>query len=645
MRKAIHRHAIALKNDLVREQKRTYFKCIFIGVLIFGSVHLALMIIKNPAFENSIYFRSSSSAFTTTTTTTPSSSSPSNRMLGRVKRLEDLKYALEKISSILQRSTKGVVSTTANHLPPQNTIRKQQQQDLTMSFSSSDVISEKGGLSGAAFPPESNILSSSSSPSSISSSVPSTEGETNNGRDEAKLNEIKASFKLAWNGYSKYCWGRDELKPLSKSCNDWVHMGLTIIDALDSLFIMGFRDEFQKAKEWVRTSLQTNINQKISFFESIIRVTGGLLSAYELSGDKIFLDKAVEVQNGLNKAFDKTQSGLPISEINPVTGQGDLPGWTGRNLILAEVASNVLEFSKLTQLTKNPVYSRLAERVINHLDQLPMNLPKGLYPTYLNPTTGAKASNDVSIGGMGDSWYEYELKAWLLLSRKNPKYQRMYLESIRAIQERLVGRTKSGKAWIKTLKGPFDNGMMEHLVCFLPGTIALGVHNKVSENQMELDSQMELAKDLMDTCYDMYDKLSSTKLAPDSVRFRGGAMTIHGSQFRLRPETVESLFYMWRITHDDKYRKMAWNIFKAMDTYCKVDGVGHANIFDVNSPSRKEDRMESFWLAETLKYLYLTFEDDSVIDINKFVFNTEAHPFRVIEKKMDLDLVSSSAAS
>eukprot|EP00466_Bigelowiella_natans_P005543 jgi/Bigna1/80832/fgenesh1_pg.74_\ len=415
----------------------------------------------------------------------------------------------------------------------------------------------------------------------------------------------------------------------------------------DSLFIMGFRDEFQKAKEWVRTSLQTNINQKISFFESIIRVTGGLLSAYELSGDKIFLDKAVEVQNGLNKAFDKTQSGLPISEINPVTGQGD-------------VASNVLEFSKLTQLTKNPVYSRLAERVINHLDQLPMNLPKGLYPTYLNPTTGAKASNDVSIGGMGDSWYEYELKAWLLLSRKNPKYQRnrtleredFRLETMLMIKKKiriansvrwLVGRTKSGKAWIKTLKGPFDNGMMEHLVCFLPGTIALGVHNKacVSENQMELDSQMELAKDLMDT----YDKLSSTKLAPDSVRFRGGAMTIHGSQFRLRPETVESLFYMWRITHDDKYRKMAWNIYKAMDTYCKVDGVGHANIFDVNSPSRKEDRMESFWLAETLKYLYLTFEDDSVIDINKFVFNTEAHPFRVIEKKMDLDLVSSSAAS
>jgi len=416
-------------------------------------------------------------------------------------------------------------------------------------------------------------------------------------------------------------------------------MGLTIIDALDSLWIMDMKEEFNKARDWIANSLDFNQDKQVSFFESTIRITGGLLSAFELSGDRMLLDKAIQVQESLNEAFKKTATGLPISSINLVTGAGETPGWTGNNLILAEIATNSLEFHKLTQHSRDPTFSRLTEHVTEFLDTMDTGgMTKGLYPTLINPSTGTKASNKVSVGGMGDSWFEYELKTWILLAKTNKRYRRMYLESIEAIRERMVGELKNGNKYISTLDGVFKSGKMEHLACFLPGTLALGVHHGVARDGAEANAHMDLANGLMDLCYQMYT-MTPSKLAPDSVNVRSGYMRADGMEFRLRPESVESIFYMWRTTHDQKYREMAWNIFVSIDTHCKVEGVGHASLVDVNHPTQKGDRMESFWLAETLKYIYLTFEDDAHINIDEWVFNTEAHPFRVISSEEDLQYI------
>jgi hypothetical protein len=96
-----------------------------------------------------------------------------------------------------------------------------------------------------------------------------------------------------------------------------------------------------------------------------------------------------------------------------------------------------------------------------------------------------------------------------------------------------------------------------------------------------------------------------------------------------RPETVESLFYMWRITHDDIYREWGWEMFESFLIHTAVDHKGgYTSINDVNSvPTSARDNMESFWLAETLKYFYLLFGDDEVLPLDKVVFNTEAHAF------------------
>jgi len=95
-----------------------------------------------------------------------------------------------------------------------------------------------------------------------------------------------------------------------------------------------------------------------------------------------------------------------------------------------------------------------------------------------------------------------------------------------------------------------------------------------------------------------------------------------------RPETVESLFIMWRLTGDEIYREWGWKIFRAFVEHSSVgDGGGFTSLDSVMSvPAKQRDNMESFWLAETLKYLYLLFSEDKLLPLTDVVFNTEAHP-------------------
>ena len=97
-----------------------------------------------------------------------------------------------------------------------------------------------------------------------------------------------------------------------------------------------------------------------------------------------------------------------------------------------------------------------------------------------------------------------------------------------------------------------------------------------------------------------------------------------------RPETVESLFYMYRLTKDERYREWGWEIFQAFEKYTKVEGGGYACLKSVYTAGNFRDRMESFFLTETLKYLYLLFgDDDNVLSLREWVFNTEAHPLPI----------------
>ena len=173
---------------------------------------------------------------------------------------------------------------------------------------------------------------------------------------------------------------------------------------------------------------------------------------------------------------------------------------------------------------------------------------------------------------------------------------------------------------------------MDHLVCFLPGVLALGAHYGAGGER-----EMKLAEELMDTCWETYAR-QPTGLGPEIVHFERPHgeddfyVKANDAHNLLRPETAESLFIMWRLTHLEKYRDRGWAMFKSFKQHCRVGTGGYTSIKSVlKVPFETRDKMESFFLGETLKYLFLLFSEDDRISFDKYVLNTEAHPLPIFE--------------
>ncbi|XP_077986058.1 endoplasmic reticulum mannosyl-oligosaccharide 1,2-alpha-mannosidase-like isoform X2 [Glandiceps talaboti] len=450
-----------------------------------------------------------------------------------------------------------------------------------------------------------------------------------NPRQEA----VVAAFKHAWSGYKKYAWGHDELKPISKTHSEWFRLGLTLIDSLDTMYIMGLTEEFQEARDWVANTLDVNPNVDVNLFETTIRVLGGLLSTYHLSGDTVFLDKAVKLGDALLPCFN-SNSKVPYSDVNLKTHRAHAPKW-GPDSTVSEVSTIQLEFRDLTFSTGNKKYKVAVDEVMDHL----LSLPKKdhLVPIFINANTGKfRTGSTITLGARGDSYYEYLLKQWIQTGQSEGKFKEEYNSAVDGIQEKLLKESvPNGLTFIgELLSGNNFSPKMDHLVCFFPGTLALGFYNGLSERHLDLSEA------LLYTCYQMYQQMP-TFLSPEIVYFN---TNVHGREDisvksadthnLLRPETIESLFYIFRVTQDERYRDWGWEIFQAFEKYTKIPSGGYSsidNVKSVNHPGFK-NKMESFFLGETLKYFYLLFSDDmNLIPLDQYVFNTEGHPLPIRE--------------
>ncbi|KAK5879745.1 hypothetical protein CesoFtcFv8_022838 [Champsocephalus esox] len=446
--------------------------------------------------------------------------------------------------------------------------------------------------------------------------------------------KIKEMMKHAWDSYRLYAWGSNELRPVSKtghSSNLFGSIkGATIVDALDTLYIMEMFEEFDAATDWVEKNLDFNVNAEVSVFEVNIRFVGGLLSAYYLSGKEVYRRKAVELGEKLLPAF-KTPTGIPWALLNLKSGVGrNWPWASGGSSILAEYGTLHLEFMHLSKLSGNPEFAQKVmniRKVLNRLDK-----PQGLYPNYLNPNSGQWGQHHVSVGGLGDSFYEYLLKAWLMSDKTDDEAKKMYYDALQAIEINLMRKSSGGLTYIAEWKGGLLEHKMGHLTCFAGGMIALGADGAPSD---KTGHQMEQAAEIARTCHESYAR-TSLKLGPEAFRFDGGVEAIATRQnekyFILRPEVIETYMYMWRFTHDPKYREWGWEAVQALEQHCRVEG-GYSGVRDVYaSTPNHDDVQQSFFLAETLKYLYLLFSDDDHLAFDHWVFNTEAHPLPVIKK-------------
>lgn len=474
-----------------------------------------------------------------------------------------------------------------------------------------------------------------------------------------RAGKVKDAFKLSFAGYEKYAWGYDEFQPVSKNKRQMTQqgMGWIIIDALDTMMLMNLTSELSHARQWIHDELTYDQDHDVNTFETTIRMLGGLLSAHYLStqfpgvyapvkddlSDDLYVEKATDLADRLLGAYE-TSSGVPWASINLHTGAGIPSHADGGASSTAEATSLQLEMKYVAKLTGEDHYWNKAERVMKVIDD---NDPEdGLVPIFIYADQGKFRGNNIRYGSRGDSYYEYLIKQYLQTSQQEPAYQAMWNESMAGMKKHLITYSFPHNF---TVLGERPNGLnghispkMDHLVCFLPGTIALATTGGKSLAEAkaqpnwgpEQEEDMRLAEELMNTCWGMYkaapiglageithftlhdppmmynefaqdakppspEDFDSTGLGSDFIGH--GDFIIKGSDSHnlQRPETAESLFYMWRITGDDKYRRWGWEMFEAFQQWTIVeDGTGYSSLNTVlRVPALLRDNMESFWLA------------------------------------------------
>lgn len=521
---------------------------------------------------------------------------------------------------------------------------------------------------------------------------------------EARRVAVREQFQDVWDSYRRYAWAQDELRPITADSEEtFGGWGATLVDSLDTLWIMGLREDFFEAVEAVaaidfgRTSLKT-----ISVFETTIRYLGGLLSAYDLSQEPVLLEKAVQLGEMLYRAFDTTNN-TPLGWLDiEETKVADRTEFVAEmNLCFACLGSLTMEFTRLAQITTQPKYYDVVARITTMMarKQNSTQLP-GLWPTMINAAKGEfNQSRSFSIGALADSTYEYLPKMHALLGGLDPMYEKLYKDSATIIDKYMLYRPMVPEAahgedllLCGDIYTPRPGEVtleptMQHLTCFIGGMFGIAGRLFSDPHHVELGAKLTkgciyayaaMPTGIMPETFQMLPCASRTSCPwngtawEEKVMQHYGAADVHGTaevarEFRtppgftyirdrrylLRPEAIESVFIMYRITGEKQYLDDAWDMFVSIISASKTP-YANGQVMDVTfvppSPSPPpgrsvnsipgvrdkphtreqniEDKMESFWTAETLKYFYLIFSEPDMISLDDWVFNTEAHPFR-----------------
>ena len=423
------------------------------------------------------------------------------------------------------------------------------------------------------------------------------------GRDAAHAEvmaaRVKAEFLHAWDGYRTYAWGHDALKPLSRGAHDWYGESLLMspVDALDTLVLMGLDAEAREDRELIASRLSFDKDIEVKHFEVVIRLLGGLLSGYELTGDARLLALADELGTRLAPAFGSA-TGLPYVYVNLKTGH------TRGTVSNPAEAALILEYGRLSQLTGKPLYRERAMRALRAV--YARRSPRDLVGERFDVDSGAWTRTTSHIGARIDSYYEYLWKCWRLFADRECRtmWQVSSTAALRYYPQKVDGRLWFGQ--VDMASGERTGSEYGSLEAFFPGLLAYSGH--VAE-----------ARRLHSSSVFMWDLAG---IEPESYDFR--AQRITDAAYPLRPEIVESTWYLYRLTKDPRYRAIGEHLFDDFVHYCRTEA-GYAGLSDVRTKAQA-DEMESFVLAETFKYFYLLFAPEATLDLSQVVLNTEAHP-------------------
>ncbi|KAF7267328.1 hypothetical protein GWI33_019446 [Rhynchophorus ferrugineus] len=447
---------------------------------------------------------------------------------------------------------------------------------------------------------------------------------------EKLRDEVKEMFYHAYDSYLKYAYPYDELRPIScDGIDTYGSYSLTLIDALDTLAIMGNYSEFQRVVDLLSAKTDFDANINVSVFETNIRIIGGLLSAHLLSniaGVKLepgwpcngpLLRLAEDVAKRLLVAFD-TKTGMPYGTVNLRYGvpKGETP-----ITCTAGIGTFIIEFGTLSRLTGDPLYEEVAMNALYALYSHRSHLD--LFGNHIDTNTGRWTAQDAGIGSGVDSYFEYLVKGSILLQK--PELMEMFHVSKKAIDKYL--KKDDWYMWVSMGKGQVTLPVFQSLEAYWPGVLSL-----IGETS-----------NAMRSLHNYHQVWQQYGFTPEFYYITQNEAGVGKESYPLRPELIESIMYLYRATGDPFLLQAGEDILRSIKHSARTP-CGYATIKDVRD-HRKEDRMESFFLSETTKYLYLLFDVDNfihnqgqhgtivntpngecILNAGGYIFNTEAHP-------------------
>jgi mannosidase alpha-like ER degradation enhancer 2 len=366
------------------------------------------------------------------------------------------------------------------------------------------------------------------------------------------------------------------------------------------MLLMKLDSPAAEAKRIILSRLRFDQDTSVQVFEVTIRLLGGLLSAYQMNGDPAFLKLADDLGGRLLPAFE-TPTGMPYRYVNLRTGAIRDPVSNP-----AEIGTLMLEFGTLSKLTHKPVYYAKAKKAVTALYALRSRI--GLVGTWIDVRTGKWTDQDSHVSGAIDSYYEYLLKSWLLFGDED--FHRMWRQSAKSI-DRYLADARFGGLWyshVNMMTGARTATHFGALDAFFPAVLALS-------------GDMKNAKALFTSVASMWNWFG---IEPEEFDYSNHQITDAG--YPLRPESIESAYYLYRLTGEKYYRTEGLDMFSRVVDAARTDA-GFASISDVRT-KKQRDQQPSFLLAETFKYAYLIAAPAETLDLHAIVFNTEAHPLR-----------------
>ena len=339
---------------------------------------------------------------------------------------------------------------------------------------------------------------------------------------EERLQNVRASFLHCWDGYKKNAWMRDEVAPVTGGYrNTFGGWSATLVDTLDTLWIIGLKDEFEMAlMDVANIDFTTTAERTLNVFETTIRYLGGLLSAYDISDAKypVLLEKASELGEMLYAAFD-TPNRMPITRWDwrsSALGKGQEADET---VLVAEIGSLTLEFTRLSQLTGDPKYFDAVQRITDEFErsQQKTRLP-GMWPVFINARELIFDYSSFTLGGMSDSLYEYLPKQHLMLGGLTQQYRKIYEASIDVIKKHIFYRPLtqnnqdvllSGSARVNSMDAIISEPQAQHLACFTGGMV--GIAARIFDRPDDLVT----ARKLVDGCIWAYNN-TVTGIMPET---------------------------------------------------------------------------------------------------------------------------------